>query len=361
MNKSNLSEITVSKKFNQEMLVIGRESRGLTQSALARLLSVSQGKVSKIENGMLGASEDIVKRLSQTLNYPEEFFFLTDPICGPGYGLIYHRKRQNISNKIRGKIHSQINIRSIHLFRLLRAVDMIDSNIPLLDIDEYDGNVEKIARTIRANWSLQRGCVKNLTKAIEDAGGIVIPCDFETRLFDEETHKIQGRPVFFVNAHIPGDRLRFTLAHALGHIVMHRIPNPNMEKEADRFAAELLLPSREIGSSLTNLTLAKLANLKLHWKVSMASLLHRASDLKKISPGKARYLWMQIGKAGYRRREPVELDIPVEKPSLLQEIINTHLHELNYTVPELSQALAIHEREFRAIYFPYEPNLTIVN
>lgn len=351
----------MNKPITPEMIIMARESRALTQSALARLVSVSQGKISKIENGMLSVSEDILKKLSQTLDYPEEFFSLTGPICGPGYGLIYHRKRQSLSNKIEGKIHSQINIRSIHLLKLLRAVDIIDCKIPSLDIDEYDGNAEEIARIIRASWSLPPGCIKNLTTAIEDAGGIIVPCDFGTRLFDEESHRIQRIPVFFVNIHLPGDRLRFTLAHALGHLIMHRTPNHTMEEEADRFAAELLMPRREIGPFLTNLTLPKLANLKLYWKVSMAALLHRASDLKKISQRKARYLWMQMGKAGYRKREPAELDIPIEEPILLQELIQTHFNELNYTVSELSQALAIHEHEFRSIYLKHKPHLTIVN
>jgi hypothetical protein len=29
----------------------------------------------------------------------------------------------------------------------------------------------------------------------------------------------------------PGDRMRFTPAHELGHIIMHRFPTPNMEPE----------------------------------------------------------------------------------------------------------------------------------
>lgn len=351
----------MNKPVNPEILVIARESRGLTQNALAKLLSVSQGKISKIENGLLEVSPDILRKLSQTLDYPEEFFLLSDPICGPGYGLVYHRKFQSIPNKIIGKIHSQINIRGIHLFRLLRSVNIIDCKIPSLDVDEYDGKVEEIARVIRTNWSLPAGCIKNLTEIIENAGGIVVKCDFGTRLFDAESHRIQGIPVFFINANLPGDRLRLTIAHELGHIIMHKVPNPNMEKEAYRFASELLMPSKEIGPFLTSLTLPKLANLKLSWKVSMAALLQRASTLGKISERKARYLWMQMGKAGYRKREPVELDIPAEEPSLLQELIGVHLNELNYTVLELSKALAIHEHEFRSMYLKHKPHLTIVN
>lgn len=43
---------------------------------------------------------------------------------------------------------------------------------------------------------------------------------------------------------IPADRRHFTLAHELGHALLHReaFPGKEAEIQADRFAAELLLP-----------------------------------------------------------------------------------------------------------------------
>lgn len=349
----------MGKAVNLDMFIIARESRGLTQKELARLLSVSQGKISKIESGLLGISEDMLKKLAQVLDYPENFFSLTDPIYGTGYGLIYHRKRQNISHKVIGKIHSQMNIQRIHLSRLLQAVDIGNSKIPQLDIDEYNGNVEEIARIVRATWLLPRGPIKNLTKSIEDAGGVVFRCDFGTNQLDAVSQWIQGLPpIFFVNNNLPGDRLRFTLAHELGHVIMHRMPNPNMEKEAHSFAAEFLMPSQEIGPYLNALSLPKLANLKPYWKVSMAALLQRATELAKLTERKARYLWMQMGKVGYRAHEPI--DIPIEEPTLLQELISTHQNELHYSLSELSQMLAIHDHELRSMYLGQKTHLTLV-
>ena len=43
----------MTKNINPEMLVLARESRGVMQSELARMLSVTQGKVSKLESGLL--------------------------------------------------------------------------------------------------------------------------------------------------------------------------------------------------------------------------------------------------------------------------------------------------------------------
>ncbi|MBK7012326.1 MAG: ImmA/IrrE family metallo-endopeptidase [Xanthomonadales bacterium] len=44
--------------------------------------------------------------------------------------------------------------------------------------------------------------------------------------------------MIFINKDVPGDRWRFTLAHELAHLVMHDIPKPDMEDEADEFASE---------------------------------------------------------------------------------------------------------------------------
>ena len=79
---------------NPEMIILARESRGLTQSNLAKSLSVSQGKLSKIEHGVLNASEEILNKLSEELGYPIEFFFQDEPVYGAGLSPLYHRKRK---------------------------------------------------------------------------------------------------------------------------------------------------------------------------------------------------------------------------------------------------------------------------
>jgi len=351
----------VSKAINPEMVVIARESRGLTQSELARLLSVSQGKISKIEGGFLGISGDMLQELSRVLDYPENFFTMTDPIVGFGVGMFYHRKRQSLSGGALGKIHAEMNIRRMQLLRLLRSVEIQECKFPCADVEEYDGRVEEVARVVRESWMLPRGPVKNLTRAIEDAGGIIIRWDFGTKLLDAASQWVQGLPpLFFVNTNVPGDRLRFTLAHELGHMLMHRVPGPQMEEEAHRFASEFLMPKDDIYPSLSEISLPRLASLKPYWKVSMGALLKRATDLKRISERQARYLWMQMGKAGYRSHEPSELDIPIEEPTLFNEIINAYQHHLNYTSSELSQLLAIHEHELRSKYLGQRAGLTLV-
>jgi Zn-dependent peptidase ImmA (M78 family)/transcriptional regulator with XRE-family HTH domain len=336
------------KPFNPEMLVVARKSRGLTQSALATRLSMQQAHISKIESGVLNPPEKMIKRLPQVLNYKEEFFFWQGKIFGIGTAIVYHRMRQGISTKLLDKIEAQINVYQLHINNLLRSVNIPECRIPFYDPDESEGPVN-VARAVRALWKLPSGPIKNLVRAIEDAGGIVIPYDFGTKKIDGLGQYMPPLPpLFFVNVNIPGDRCRFSLAHELGHVIMHSIPRPDMEREANQFAGEFLMPYRDIAQSLQSITLDKLADLKMYWKVSMQSLLYRAKELKSVPERKMYYLWMQMSRLGYRTKEPI--DIPREQPSTLTEIIETYINKLNYTVPEICQMLGIHESEFTTLY-----------
>jgi len=333
------------------MVVLAREARGLTQSHLAEALGISQGHLSKIEAGMLPVPDTMIPRFSDVLDYPPQFFSLPEPIYGPGTSEFFHRKRKAVSARLLARLHAQVNILRIQVSRLLRSVEIDADRIPEIDPESFAGSVEDVARAVRAAWNLPRGPVEDLTRAIEEAGGIVIPTDFGTPLLDAVGRYVPGMPpLFFTNQESPGDRQRLTLAHELGHMVMHRVPTPDMEKEAFRFAAELLMPERDIRHELDRLTLDRLIALKLRWRVSMQALLTRAQTLGTITLRQARYLWMLIGKAGYRTREPIEADVAPEKPSLLTEIIDMYRHTFGYSADQIAELIAVNPTELESAY-----------
>ncbi len=140
-------------------------------------------------------------------------------------------------------------------------------------------------------------------------GGIVVEVTFETRKMDAISRWVPGPPpVFFINRDMPKDRYRFTLAHELGHMVMHKNPTLDLESVAHQFASEFLMPERDVRADLLNLDLSRLVHLKQYWKVSMASLIYCAEAIGAISSNRARYLRVQMAKAGYSTVEPAGLD-----------------------------------------------------
>jgi len=83
----------------------------------------------------------------------------------------------------------------------------------------------------------------------------------------------------------------------------------------------------------------------------MAALVQRAYDLKTITDAQRRYMFIQFSRRGYRLREPLSTDIPIERPELLDELIQAHLESLNYTSEEMARLfMFMDEEEFRTTY-----------
>ena len=343
-----------SNDFNPELVILARESRGYTQLQLADRCSLQQGTISKLESGLLPLSDDLAKRLVDALGYPYEFYFRRDRVFGFNSSIFFHRKRQALSDRILRRLHAQMNVRRIHIRSLLRAAEIDTKNrFQKLDLAEYRCRADIIAQLVRSTWLIPRGPVQNVTQAIEDAGGVVIRWDFGTRQIDAISEWVNGHPPLFAvnaNTEITGDRLRRTLAHEIGHVVMHTFPAPKMEEEAERFASEFLMPAREIKSCLHNLTIPKLADIKAEWGVSMSSVVNRAYELKRITAAQRRLLFVKLSSAGYATREPIETDILIEKPTLVDELVNTHTRELGFTQQDVAALVGLKEREFQDLY-----------
>ena len=246
------------------------------------------------------------------------------------------------------RIDALIEIRRFEIDELLKAVDIIGT-FPKLDADDYQ-HVADVARLVRVQLGVSRGPVGDMTRFLEDAGAVVVSFDFGTSQVDAMSRWYPGLPpLFFTNSRSPRDRCRYTLSHELGHLVMHDIPGPDLESEADDFAAEFLLPERDVRADLADLTISKLAMLKRYWRVSMAMLLKRAQDLETITPNRARTLWKQM--APYRTHEPPQLEPDGERPALLRELAESHERDLGYTREDMQQTvLRLDDTDLHALY-----------
>jgi Zn-dependent peptidase ImmA (M78 family) len=163
--------------------------------------------------------------------------------------------------------------------------------------------------------------------------------------------------VVLLNAGTPGDRQRFTLAHELGHMVMHPVPHPEQEKQANRFAAELLMPAQQIWDQLHGqIDVQLLLELKGEWKVSMWALLRRANTLGITSDWQYRSLAVEMSSLGYRTTEPGELE--PEMPTAVTSLVNQLLQQ-GHNVDELASATYLHTDEFSRLYLsrPINPGV----
>jgi Zn-dependent peptidase ImmA (M78 family) len=243
---------------------------------------------------------------------------------------------------------------------LLQGIELEDApGIPQLDPEEC-GGAERAALSIRSYWRLPRGPIKNLVDVVETAGGIVVFYNFGTGDIDGVgVRDSRIPPLFFINTQAPVDRQRFTLAHELGHVVMHAMPSETMEAEANLFAAEFLMPASDIGDQLGRISLERLANLKPVWRTSMSALLGRARSLKTISESTYKYWQIELSRAGYRTREPAELDLTPEFASTVADLFRVYSEDLQYSAVDIGRAVHDSVDRLRRI-FPMNEGLRLV-
>lgn len=323
--------------FNPNMLRMARLcDLSMTQETLAKEVGVPQSKISKWEDGILVPSKSECSRLAEALDFPDEFLFHPGQVYGFGSCCLYHRKRKSISVKLLNMLHARINVIGLGVERLLANASIENTvDFPRMDIDDYD-SPEEIADLVRATWRVPPGPVENAMHYVEAAGALVIPMDYGTDKLDAVSlWPPQMPPLIFVNSQTPADRQRHTTIHEVGHLVMHAIPTPDREREADRFAAQFLMPAREIKAELKGMDLRKAARLKPKWRTAMSSLILRSRDTGAITERRAKTLFSELSRLGYRKNEPVRIERDL--PKTLSKLISAHLGPLEYSEESIAK------------------------
>jgi Zn-dependent peptidase ImmA (M78 family)/DNA-binding XRE family transcriptional regulator len=336
------------------MIILARESRGYTQKELADQLGISAGKLCRVELEDQTLSEEVIEKLSEVLKYPQSFFFQK----GEGYIMnsINFRQRDKVSAKVLSSIEAVTNIFRMNLETLMAHTKYPAPKLPDLRV-MATGSPQESAKQLRKIWKLPNGPVENLTTLLEEREVPVLSVDFGTERVDSRAVTLNDwkHVAIVINKALLGDRQRFSLAFHLGHLVMHSgkaVPmEARIDHEAKVFAAEFLMPEADIRSDLQgNITLELLAHLKKKWLVSMQALMYRASDLGLLTPNQQRYLISQFNALKIRRREPPELDVKIEKSTLVRDLITRYRSAQKMSVKEMATLLHLTPDDFSEKY-----------
>ena len=357
-------------KFNHALLLLARQYRRLSQGDVAKSAGLDQGHYSRIENGLLADDPSLenIQRIGAALDFPVSFFSLDDGLTGLPLSVHpMNRRKAAVTTGALKQVHAELNIRLIHLRRYLRAIE-IKPELPLLELDVYEGGgPQEIARMLRRAWMIPDGPISNLTDYCERAGILVIWCDLDSGI-DGVTMKLRDLPpCIFINKNVPPDRMRASLAHELGHVIMHRIPTDSIEDEANAFAAEFMVPEKSFRRQFlgrSGVTLEWLAQQKAYWKMSMAFLLYRLGALEIVSRHQTEYAWKRISALGWRTREPQETDFKFEEPTAFPELLRVHGEVLKYDLETIGRLVSSNPGDLHRMYNPYltasKPTLRIV-
>ncbi|MBA3342039.1 MAG: ImmA/IrrE family metallo-endopeptidase [Gemmatimonadaceae bacterium] len=336
-------------EFVPLVLTIARESRRMSQSALAKAAGLSQGALSQIEAGRFVPTDEVVQRLATELRYPPSLFGVS--LRFQQLPLTFFRKKARVGVRDVNAIRARINLYRLRLEIMLRAVELPDVRVSLTDMQKQKLTPEEAAQRLRRYWNVPPGPIQNVTALVEEHGILVVPVDFGTAAVDglsiyEPNDNMP--PMIFINPDLPPDRWRMTVVHELGHIVCHHhllIPpdGKDMETEAFQFAQEFLMPTREISGQLTRVSMREIAALKLYWRVSMRALVKRARALGRISDRQERWLFIQLARDG----QSEIVGIAAEHAKVVRGMVDRHA-DLGFSHQDLSRTLHQEIDEFRS-------------
>jgi Zn-dependent peptidase ImmA (M78 family) len=308
--------------FSARRIRQARELRGFTQKELAKRLDVSQSAIAHIEGGFKRASRSLLTQIAMQTQFPVSFFASDPPREFPIQSLLF-RARASMTRREAAEACRYAEI-------LNEIAEKLSSRLTVIPITLATETVDPVlaARQTRAAMQLHpEEPIPHLINLIERAGVLflALPAALVGRdafaLWVDRDSVLS--PLIAVSKGMPGDRLRLSSAHELGHLVMRHAPNfdPEQERKAFAFAAELLMPAGAMRRDIPNpVTLSNIAVLKSRWGVSIQALIRRAYDLHMISERQYRYLFEQLSVKGWRTREPGNLEIPVEKPRGLKQM-----------------------------------------
>ena len=318
--------------INGPRLKQARESKKETQATLASKVGLPQSVISRLEIGTYPISNEDTMRIANALEVPINFLFRA-PIELPEGSLgLFRSLKTKVGKSEYSEARRLAELGLEAIFRLAENIPLPANRIEIIrDIDP-----ENAAQHARAMLRLPPDePIDNLTVAMERAG------IFMLRLSNISEH-INGfsswidpipklspaeRAVIVTRRPMSAFRLRFTLAHELGHLILgHQVftgPQQPVERAANKFAQALLIPQDAALEDLsaTSLNIERLAELKSKWGVSMHALAMRAKSLEVITEGNYRSIYETLRMNGFLKVEPGDVKTPCEQPRLLTELL----------------------------------------
>lgn len=325
----------------------GREARGLTAIALSEILGVSRQAVSQYENDQQTPRPEVMHKIEHVLRLPPEFF--SRPVRGlPETRRIFYRSMSSATKTARVRAERRYGWLTTIVDYLQRYASFPPVSFPRFDVPNDPRelsweDIENLASETRRFWGMGEGPISNVVWLLENNGAVVargmIGAD-KLDAFSEwyEWHERHDTPYVFLGAEKDsGPRSRYDSAHELGHLVLHRhisrkhiTHQPTfklIEDQAHRFGAAFLLPASTFATDLPAPSLDAFRALKPVWKVSIAMMVYRSAELDLIGKEHAQRLWRNRARRGWMHQEPLDDQLPIEKPRLLRRVFELLINE----------------------------------
>ena len=316
--------------FSPRRLRLARETRMMTQSAVALAAQLTPAAVSQFERGDARPVPQTLLRLAGALDFPVRFFAVSAVPSsrealpdGDPHGQGYFRSLRSIAITDRRRALAFSHLVHDLADRLSQTVRLPDRDIPRYPMRPEAGPAaaEDCAVETRVAWGIPPGPIRNVVREMERHG--IVCARYHAGTYDVDAFSVPfpDWPVAVLgDDKAKCDRERFSAAHELGHLVMHNIRDAGskaIEDQANRFAAAFLMPAIDIRTELpATASWPDLVMLKKRWGASIGALLRRALTLNVMPETTYLQALRYMSGRGWRINEPGDLGAG-EAPQLL--------------------------------------------
>lgn len=350
-----------------------RISRGLSLSELAEIIGVTKQAVSKYELGTLNVNSSTLIKISEALDFPINFFFKIKESEDENYKKtpVFYRSIST-PKKIKDTLEQKIEF--VHeIMNVLRKyidfpkVDMLNEDIDVSNGFLDNETIENIALKLREYWGLGTGPIKNLTNLLLKKGFVISRVELDTFKVDAYSRCIQGIPYIILGSDKDtAVRARFSLAHELGHIILHqhleeedlKKNHKQIEEEANRFASAFLMPAESFSKDIYSTSLDDFLILKPKWKVSIGAMIRRCYDLNLITDIQYSNMNRYLNMKKWKIREPLDDKIEFERPNMIKEAFDILIENGILSADDIVNLIALNPKEIEKLCFLEENYLS---
>lgn len=334
-------------EFNPYAVTLARRAKEMSQADLATAVGVTQATVSHWEKGRRTPEPELIGQLAHALDVlpitlVDHSVATTTPMFrATGIG----KKRDE------RRIEGRTELARLAASRILEEVD-VTPVLPWPSIDDPLGDMpEEAAATLRRVWRIPPGPIANLTDLVESAGAIVLRVDFgHPKVEAAYAHPRRDATRWILLNTYADDwaRQRLTIAHELGHAMLHHwdafnVPDSRRrEEEAYAFALALMVPASDftIDIAHTSRRWGDFLRLRHKWGISAAALARRARDLKLLDDSAYRAINITRRSQGHWTHEPGE-DNELERPAIFPKAVSLLRDEAHWTHETFSETAGL--------------------
>lgn len=333
-----------------------REARGLTSVALGDLVGVSSAAITHYEKGQHAPRPETFEKIWRCLNLPSSYFLRPETVPPVEQHRLFYRSMSSATKLARTRAGRRLEWFKEIVGYFEQYFDFPAPDVPDLGLPEdfralTRSAIESAAEQVRAHWRLGMEPIGDMVRTLEANGVFVTRGALGAETLDAFSEFDGPRPYVFLGSD-KGNlvRSRFDCAHELGHLVLHRQVRQKhlakatdfklIESQAHHFAAAFLFPAQRFQQEIWGLSLDSFRALKPRWKISIAAMISRASQLDLLAEDGAKRLWINLARRGWRQSEPLD-DLPCERPQMFAKATDALLKNRIRTREQILDDLAL--------------------